>query len=242
MTLRLAWLLVAWIPAALTAAEPAGKRPITHEDVWLMKRLGNSALSPDGRFAIVPVSEPAYDDAKKSSDLWLVATDGGAPPRRLTFSTATESNPAWSPDSRRIAFAAKRDGQDETQIYVLDIARGGEAERVTEAATGASRPLWRPDGEAILFASMVFPGAADDAANRQRLEERKARKYNARVFEEFPIRHWDRWLDERRPTLMLQPLGQTGGAVNLLAGTELAKHPGFGGNLENEGELLDAAW
>ena len=242
MNLRFACLLVAWIPAALTAAEPAGKRPITHEDVWLMERLGNPALSPDGRFAIVPVSEPAYDDAGKSSDLWLVMTDGSAPPRRLTFSPGSESNPAWSPDSRRIAFAAKREGQDETQIYVLDIARGGEAERVTDVSTGASRPLWRPDGEAILFASMVFPGAADDAANRQRLEERKARKYNARAFDDFPIRHWDRWLDERRPTLMLQTLGQGAGPVDLLAGTDLAKNPGFGGDLGNDGEMVDAAW
>ena len=201
MKLRLAWLFLAIMPAVLTAAEPAVKRPITHEDVWLMKRLGNPALSPDGRFAILPVTEPAYDDAKKSSDLWLVATDGSAAPRRLTFSTGSESNPAWSPDSRRIAFAAKRDGQDETQIYVLDIGRGGEAERVTDLSTGASRPLWRPDGEAILFASMIFPGAEDDAANRQRIDERKARKYNARAFEDFPIRHWDRWLDERRPKI-----------------------------------------
>ena len=242
MKLHLVWLLAALTPATGPAAETAPKRPITHEDVWLMKRLGNPALSPDGRFAVVPVSEPAYDDAKKSSDLWLVATDGSAPPRRLTFSTGSESNPAWSPDSRRIAFAAKRDGQDETQIYVLDIARGGEAERVTEVATGASRPQWRPDGEAILFASMIFPGAADDAANRQQLEERKARKYNARAFDDFPIRHWDRWLDERRPTLMLQTLGQAGGAIDLLAGTELAGNPGFGGDLENEGEILDTAW
>jgi len=242
MNLRLGWLLLALIPGVLLAAEPEGKRPITHEDVWLMKRLGNPALSPDGRFAVVPVSEPAYDDAKKSSDLWLVPTDGSVPPRRITFSTGSESNPAWSPDSRRIAFAAKREGQEETQIYVLDIAGGGEAERVTDVSTGASRPLWRPDGEALLFASMIFPGAEDDAANRLRMDERKARKYNARAFDDFPIRHWDRWLDERRPTLMLQVLGQGAGAVDLLAGTELAKNPGFGGDLGNDGELLDAAW
>jgi dipeptidyl aminopeptidase/acylaminoacyl peptidase len=228
-------------PAAV-AADAAARRPITHEDVWLMKRVGEPALSPDGRQVVVPVSEPAYDDSRKSSDLWLIPADGSAAPRRLTFTPGPESNPAWSPDSRRIAFSAKREGQDEAQIYVLDLAGGGEAERITNVSTGATRPLWRPDGQAVLFSSMTYPGAMTDADNRKRVDERKARKYNARVFDEFPIRHWDRWLDERRPTLMLQALGDPGGAQDLLAGTELRNSPGFGGDLDNDGEQLDAAW
>lgn len=228
--------------AAAHAADAPAKRPITHEDVWLMKRVGRPALSPDGRLVVVPVVEPAYEEEKKTSDLWLVPADGSAPPRRLTFTAGGESDVAWSPDSTRIAFAAKRDGQEEAQVYVLDIAGGGEAERVTDVATGAARPLWRPDGRAILFMSMIFPGAATEADNRARLEERKARKYNARAFDDFPIRHWDRWLDERRPTLILQPLEPGAGATDLLAGTALAAARGFGGDLGNEGEMIDAAW
>jgi dipeptidyl aminopeptidase/acylaminoacyl peptidase len=249
------WLLALAIAAFAGAAEePAGqppkpganlaesKRPITHEDVWLMKRIGTPALSPDGRLVVVPVAEPAYDDAAKASDLWLVPAGGGAPPRRLTFTLGAESNPVWSPDSRRIAFAAKREGQDESQIYVLDIGGGGEAERITAVASGASRPLWRPDGQAILFSSMTYPGALTDADNRIRVDERKARKYNARVFDQFPVRHWDRWLDERRPTLMLQLIGDAAGAQDLLAGTALRAAPGFGGNLDNDGDLIEATW
>src|SRR5512134_1020919 len=242
MKLRLACLSLVLAVTPVFAGGTAQQRPITHEDVWLMKRLGTPALSPDGRFIVVPVSEPAYDEAVKSSDLWLVPADGSAAPRQLTFTAGSESNPAWSADSKRIAFAAKRDGQEESQIYVLDIAGGGESERVTDVATGAARPLWRPDGQAILFSSMIFPGALDEAANRARIAERKARKYNARAFDDFPIRHWDRWLDERRPTLMLQPLAPGAAAVDLLAGTELAKGRGFGGDLGNEGETLEAAW
>ncbi len=234
--------LVLALAVQAAAAEAAAKRPISHEDVWLMKRVGAPALSPDGRWVAVPVSQPDYDENAKSSDLWLVPTDASAPPRQLTFTAGAESGPVWSPDSRRIAFAAKREGQEETQIFVLDVAGGGEARRVTDVSTGASRPEWRPDGQAILFASMVYPGAKDDAENRARVEERKTRKYNARAYDTFPIRHWDRWLDERRPTLMLQPLEDGAPAVDLLAGTELARGRGFGGDLGNEGETLDAAW
>ena len=141
----------------------------------------------------------------------------------------TESGAAWSPDSGRIAFSAKREGFDEPQIYVLDIAGGGEAERVTAVSTGATRPEWRPDGGAILFTSQTWPGALTDADNRARSEERKARKYNARVFEQFPVRHWDRWLDERRPTLMLQGLGDgsAGPGYHQVAGRVEVRHVGL---------------
>jgi len=230
------------IAGVTCAAQAADRHPITHEDLWLMKRVGAPVLSPDGRWVVVPVAEPAYVEDQKASDLWIVPADGTAPPRRLTSSKGSESGAAWSPDSRRIAFAAKRDGDEESQIYVLDVVGGGEAQRVTSVATGAARPQWRPDGQALLFTSMIFPGAMTDADNRARLEERKARKYNALAFDGFPIRHWDRWLDERRPTLVLQALTAGAEASDLLAGTELARGRGFGGELDNDGESLDAAW
>ena len=96
-----------------------------------MKRVGTPVLSPDGRFVVVSVAEPAYDDKAKSSDLWLVPRTAA---RRRAGSRlpGAESGVAWSPDSRRVAFSAKRDGYDEPQIHVLDIAGGGEAERVTD--------------------------------------------------------------------------------------------------------------
>src|SRR5512144_1375313 len=89
----------------LAAAE---KRPITHEDVWLMKRVGAPAVSPDGRWAVVPVAEPSYDPAKSASDLWIVPVDGSTPPRRLTNTRAPEGGAVFSPDSTRIAFTTTR--------------------------------------------------------------------------------------------------------------------------------------
>ena len=160
---------------AATAAEAPAKHPITHEDLWLMKRVGSPALSPDGRLVVVPVAEPAYDDSEKSSDLWLMPADGSAPPRRLTNTKGGESGVAWSPDSTRIAFSAKREGQDESQIFVLDLAGGGEAQRVTNVSTGASRPVWRPDGGAILFSSMTYPGTTTDAGAQRSRSARRPR-------------------------------------------------------------------
>ena len=62
------------------------KSPMTHEAMWMMKRVGAPAVSPDGKWVIAPVVEPAYDAKDQVSDLWIVPADGTAGPRRLTAS------------------------------------------------------------------------------------------------------------------------------------------------------------
>ena len=230
---------VAVLCAPLAAQQ---RHSITHEDIFLMKRVAAPVLSPDGRSIVFTVTEPSYTESDQVSDLWLVPADGSAEPRRLTNTKGGESGVAWSPDSRRIAFSAKREGDDAAQIYVLDLATGGEAQRVTNVATGASNPQWRPDGRAILFVSMVYPDAMTDSANRAAIAEHKARKYNARVYDASPIRIWDHWLDDRHPTLFVQQLDTGAPARDLLAGSQLVHTPGFGGQLGNSGEDLAATW
>jgi hypothetical protein len=88
---------------------------------------------------------------------------------------------------------------------------------------------------------MVYPGAADDAANRKIADARKSRKYHARVYEAFPVRHWDHWLDDRQVHLFVQQI-DGGTARDLLAGTRLAAEPGFGGAPTLTGEELSHVW
>jgi dipeptidyl aminopeptidase/acylaminoacyl peptidase len=225
----------------IASALYAQKRPITHEDVWLMKRTGAPAVSPDGKWAVTSVTEPSYDSAKTASDLWLIALDGGAAPRRLTSTLAAESATVFSPDSKRLAFSTKREGDDAPQIYVLPLD-GGEAVRVTSLSTGASDPQWRPDGKAVLFESRVYPGALNDEDNRKMAAERKARKYNVRVFDSFPIRYWDHWLDDLRPHVFVQSLDGGAKPKDLLAGTRLASQKGFEGEFGSTGTGLGARW
>lgn len=233
--------LVLAVPPALMAQQPV-RRTITHEDVYLSRRLAAPALSPDGRWAVVAVTEPSYTEQEQATDLWLVPTDGGAAPRRLTFTRAGESGAAWSADSRRIAFSTRREGDETNQIYVLDLTTGGEAQRVTNVAAGARAPRWRPDGSAMLFTSDVYPGALTDSANRSIAADRRARRWNARVYDGFPIRDWDRWLDDRRASLFIQPLQPGAPARDLLAGTALRATPGFTGSIGSGSEQIAAVW
>ena len=235
-------LALLFVLACGAVALAQGREPVTHEALWLMPRVGVPTPSPDGRWVVFPVIQPAYDEKDQTSDLWVVPADGSAPPRRLTSTKAPEGGVAWSADSRRIAFATRREGDEVGQIYVLDLLAGGEATRVTSLSTGAASPKWRPDGGALLFTSLVYPGAADDAANRREAAMRKDRKYNVRTFDSFPVRRWDRWLDDRQVHVFVQSLAPGATPVDLLASTRLVQDAGYGGRLTDDADELDAVW
>ena len=230
------------------AAAPATRRAITHEDLWLMRRVGAPAVSPDGKWAVFAVTEPSYDDKAQVSDLWIVATDPKATvgPRRLTGTAGGESGVDWSPDSARLVFSARREGDDAAQLYLLDLQAGGEAQRLTRLTNGARAPRFSPDGGRIAFSSSDYPGATNEEDNQRIAAERKARKWNARIYDGFPIRNWDRWLDDRRPRLFVLDLPVEGRALGapreLLRGTSLVKRSGFAGRGGDGGDSLDAAW
>ena len=229
-------------PAATMAQSSAPLKPITHESLWMMKRVGAPAASPDGKWVVYSLVEPSYDPDKAVSDLWLVAVDGIKPPRKITNTKAPEGGVAWSPDSSSIAFTTKREGDEVEQVYVINLAEGGEARRLTNVSTGASNPKWRPDGKAILFESFVYPNALDDEANKKVAADRKARKYNVRTYEHFPIRYWNQWLDDRQPTLMVQSIEPGSLPKDILSATTLARTSGFSGSETDSSVTLDPIW
>src|SRR4026207_63004 len=75
------------------------KTPLTHETMWLMKRVGAPVPSPDGKWVVFSLIEPAYDEKDQVNDLWIVPADASAKPRRLTNTKGGESGVAWSLDS-----------------------------------------------------------------------------------------------------------------------------------------------
>jgi dipeptidyl aminopeptidase/acylaminoacyl peptidase len=206
-----------------------------------MRRLGTPVTSPDGRWAIVAVTEPAYKEEDTVSDLWLVAVDGKTEPRRLTATKDAEDGVEWSPDGTRIAFSAKR-GEDVSQVYVMDMTMPGEAQKITSLVTGASGPKWSPDGKRIAFESRVYPGALTDEANAAEKKAREERDYNATAYEIFPIRQWNRWRDDLQTHIFVQDATPGAEARDLLAGTDLVARPGFAGVPRLAGESLKPEW
>ncbi len=84
-----------------------------------------------------------------ADDLWIVERQGGRA-IRLTSGDGVESNPAFSPDGKLIAFNGNYDGN--TDVFVVPAA-GGVPRRLTYHPVSDRVRGWAPDGQQVLFVS-----------------------------------------------------------------------------------------
>ena len=171
------------------------------------RSVGELAWSPDGRrlaltlevdpprFLVGP--EPGADeeptarritrldwhwDGSGPLDRWshvhVVDARRGARPQQLTAGDWAASHLAWSPDGRRIAFAADRrpdaDLLPKQSIWTIDASSGDAAADVraitaepTEVITlggSVEKPAWSPDGRWLAAVGYVADDALDDTS------------------------------------------------------------------------------
>jgi Tol biopolymer transport system component len=117
-----------------------------------------------GEDGIMPVvSRPApgrpprlvYVRSVSDSNIWRVETSApgtpaSLPPSISISSTRADSNPQFSPDGRRVAFASDRSGDNE--IWLAD-PDGSNAVQLTSIGRYAGTPRWSPDGQLVAFDS-----------------------------------------------------------------------------------------
>jgi dipeptidyl aminopeptidase/acylaminoacyl peptidase len=180
------------------------KRPMTFEDMMKMRRLGDIAVSPDGRWVLFSVTDVDLGKNMRTSHLWIVPTAGGDE-KPLTDSMAGESRGRFSPDGKHILFESTRDGGQQIWLAPFDTATGaiGDAHQLTNISTEADGAVWSPDGQNILFVSSVFPDCTDDACNKQRDDERAQSKVKAQIFTHLLYRHWTAFTGDKRSHLFL---------------------------------------
>ena len=155
-----AFLLLSLIAAAplCSAQNPQTKRPMTFEDMMKMKRLGETAVSPDGKWLAYSVTSVDLNQNTKTTEWWLQAIAGGEP-SKIAVAQPGDSGVQFASDSKRILFLSGRDGGQQLWVADFDAATGATSstKKLTAIATGADGAKWSPDGESIVFTSAVYP-------------------------------------------------------------------------------------
>ena len=94
--------LIAWLSAATQGGEArctGGLLPARHP--------GTPAMSPDGQWVAFIKSTIVEAENRRQNELWLVASDGQPPARRLSDPSLNASSPRWSPNGKLLAFVGR---------------------------------------------------------------------------------------------------------------------------------------
>ena len=69
---------------------------------------------------------------------------------RLTFDAGLQTDPAFSPDGRYIAYASDKAGNFDIWVQLVS---GGDPVQITHSAAQDTEPAWSPDGNTLVFRS-----------------------------------------------------------------------------------------
>lgn len=203
------------LSVASLAAYAAAGRAMTIADLITAVRVSEPALSPDGRLVAYVRTTTNPQTGRRNPDLFLVPSDGSAPPKLLLGGESPETTPVFSPDGKQLAFISVHDGA--AQVYVMSMA-DQKLRQVTKLAAGVQGPLvFSPDGTRVAFVSDVYPDCADEACNARRAEAAAKNPVKVHHIKRLLYRHWSDWREELRHHLFVADVA-TGATRDLTPG------------------------
>jgi Tol biopolymer transport system component len=102
------------------------------------------ALSPDAR----RLAYALRDLATGTQNIWVADLNRNVS-TRLTFETAVDADPVWSPDGRAIAFASLRGGRK--SLFMIPSIGGAERILLASTVSPLSMDAWSRDGRFFLY-------------------------------------------------------------------------------------------
>src|SRR5438552_14458224 len=141
---------------------------------------GDIALSPDGT-CVAWVQSTAASTSKQT---YVCGTSESAPATLVKIPITderTDFDPAFSPDSKTLAFFSNAGEKEQRQLWIVD-ADGSNPKKITDLKGYAARPRWSHDGKQIAFlyiegaggggplmAAAATTGVIDRAIHHQRI-------------------------------------------------------------------------
>src|SRR5690348_8196370 len=154
----IAFFLLLTVAAFPTLCPAQAKRPMTFEDMMKMKRLGDTAVSADGKWLAYAVTTADLNQNTKTTEWWVQAITGGEP-QKIAVARPDDGGVQFAPDGKRILFVSGREGGQQIWIADFDAENGAtsNAKNLTSIATDADNAKWSPDGKSVVFTSAVYP-------------------------------------------------------------------------------------
>src|SRR5688500_5618551 len=78
-------------------------------------------VAPDGRLVAYVVGPAGKRDEHPTAAIWLAATDGTSPPRKLTAGAANDRAPRWAPAGGTLFFLSDRKERDKAQLHRIAV-------------------------------------------------------------------------------------------------------------------------
>lgn len=200
--------------AGLAAAQqPGSKRPMTFEDMMKMKRLGETAVSPDGKWVAYSVTTVDLEKNTKTPELWVQKIEGGEP-QKLAVAQAGDGGVDFAPDGHSVLFLSSREGSQQVWMADFDADTGAASHphKLTAITTEADNAKWSPDGRFVVFTSSVYPdcpaivsgdGGAGDRCNADKDKAAAESKVKAQVITHLLYRHWNHFTGDKRSHLFM---------------------------------------
>jgi dipeptidyl aminopeptidase/acylaminoacyl peptidase len=192
------------------------KRPMTFEDMMQMKRLGETAVSADGKWLAYSATTVNLEQNTKTAELFIQPIAGGDA-KPLAVAQAGDSGPQFAPDGHSVLFLSGRNGSQQVWLADFDPATGATSnpKKLTSISTEAGDAIWSPDGRSVLFTSAVYPDCpaitatdpSGDKCNADRDAAAAASKVKAQIFTHLLYRHWDHFTGAKRTHLFLATVG-----------------------------------
>ena len=113
------------------------------------------AVGGGARLRVVAAGVVAVLACELPGEILVVSVDEGDNVQLPTEVNLTNglggTDPAWSPDGTRIAFASNREEPYNYDIYTMSAGDGSDVRRLTWAESQEGDPAWSPDGSWIAY-------------------------------------------------------------------------------------------
>jgi dipeptidyl aminopeptidase/acylaminoacyl peptidase len=131
-------------PAQIKSRDKFDVQPFTLEKLYMTRAIDYAVWAPDDK-------QVAFvTNITGRRNIWLVPTQSGWP-TQLTVSNQRQTNIAWSPKGRWIAYNSDYDGNEQWDLFLVSTSNGQVVNLTNTPEVSEEGAAWSPDGEKLAY-------------------------------------------------------------------------------------------